>query len=184
MEAVIETEASVRGRYEPSSAETLAALLASSRRDSGEGRKMRSAIDIIAQHPNKVFERIERSGYDLQYGGPEPLLVRKPGEQVDLVLAQEMLIESRRAGLLVGQAQFVMRDAFYASAFDTRIEAEHKRQGLATAMYVLAEIILNRLLLPSAWLSPDAINFWNAPNRPFGRWGIGGHQAEGCPRRD
>jgi 8-oxo-dGTP pyrophosphatase MutT (NUDIX family)/GNAT superfamily N-acetyltransferase len=48
------------------------------------------------------------------------------------------------------------------------VDPEHRRKGLATAMYQYAEKLKNRKLRKSDAQSDDAAALWSQPNRPFG----------------
>lgn len=54
------------------------------------------------------------------------------------------------------------------TGFQTSVVSHHRRKGIATAMYVVAEKYTGRKILKSPVQSDDAKALWGRPNRPFG----------------
>jgi len=50
-----------------------------------------------------------------------------------------------------------------------KIEEQHRRKGLASHMYSVAEKTLGKKINPDINNSPDAKALWNQPKRPFGK---------------
>ena len=53
--------------------------------------------------------------------------------------------------------------------YETIVEPEHRRKGLASAMYAYAEEQTGRRVKPATDQTPDAQALWSQPNRPFGK---------------
>lgn len=50
-----------------------------------------------------------------------------------------------------------------------QVHPQHRRKGIATAMYVLAEKVSGKRFVPDTYQTPSGRALWDQPNRPFGK---------------
>lgn len=55
------------------------------------------------------------------------------------------------------------------SSHETKIHPEHRRKGLATALYQYAEQLSGKRMYPHHSQTSEANELWAQPDRPFGR---------------
>lgn len=127
---------------------------------------------LLRDHNNPKVRRAVDSGYTFQYVY-DPSLSLCP-----------LVVYAQKDGDYAGSATFNLGNTMtpdgcvqdHAFAQDVGVQAEHQRTGVATAMYVLAEIVL-RVPLKDGWdyegspQKPDAKALWAQPDRPFGQRG-------------
>ena len=116
-----------------------------------------SASQIIEQNPHSAFDRV--SGFVVVYELDEEI----PGWF-------SLKVQVKQADRIIGWGEFTS-DPDYAHSQNVAVDAEFRRRGIATAMYVLAEKVFGKPLTP-LWdgneNSVDAKALWKQPKRPFG----------------
>lgn len=68
----------------------------------------------------------------------------------------------------VSESDFDQNKAVTGFHFGLWTNPESQRKGYATKLYVLAELITNKTIIPSDDRTEWAEYFWDQPNRPFG----------------
>lgn len=113
---------------------------------------------LTASAPHAVFNRIEALGYTLQH-------FQCSGELVALIVRVFLADQE------VAEAEFA-NDERHAFCQNVKVEEGHRRRGLATAMYLLAELVLEKQLSNywngHPWQSVAAKAMWANPDRAFG----------------
>jgi ribosomal protein S18 acetylase RimI-like enzyme len=116
-----------------------------------------SASQITEQSPHPAFDRVSHFVvvYELDQEIPGWSRLKVQVKQVDRI---------------IGRGEFTS-DPTYAHSQNVAVDAEFRRRGIATSMYVLAEKIFGKALTP-LWNgnenSEDAKALWKQPKRPFG----------------
>ena len=125
---------------------------------------------LLASAPDAVFTRIAASGYTLVHR-------RSAGSKSAL---GDLVVQVLAADRIVAEADF-SDDGFAAHCQNVRVEEGHRRRGLATGMYLLAERVFGKPLWDfwkgEGWQSDAAKAMWAQADRPFG------HQAAGTGDR-
>jgi len=122
-----------------------------------------SAAELISTNPHDVFTSITIMGYSMEYSqlkDPMPSLV-------------DLDIRVLKDDLIVAQANFSDAETVGAYCQNVEVDKEHQRKKLATAMYLLAELIYSKPLF-NFWSgdhcqSEAAKAMWANPKRPFGQ---------------
>jgi GNAT superfamily N-acetyltransferase len=124
-----------------------------------------SADQLIQKHPHAAFERLNERGYKLLFefdsddGGKT---------------FTNLKVKAVDGDKLIGAADFT-DDGDTIHCQNVLVEPRYRRQGIANAMYVLAEKAFGKLLTDfwAGWKSEQqtaaAKAMWAQPNRPFGR---------------
>lgn len=69
----------------------------------------------------------------------------------------------------IAEAQFLINHKDKTvKPLEIGVNEDHRRRGIATNMYILAEAKTGYKMIPSDDASVDAESFWKQPNRPFG----------------
>lgn len=123
---------------------------------------------IIQRHPHPAFEKLTARGYDLWYQ-----IEDEDRDEDDRSPSIELLVEVRFGDRVIGKANFT-DDGYCAYCQNVKTEPNFQRQGVATAIYVFAEAVLNRKLT-NYWgddphQSADAKALWATLHRPFGAY--------------
>ncbi len=95
---------------------------------------------------------IEKEDY---YGAKDEVVARLNGQVVGRL---QINLEYENNGKL----------ANYITVSLIKIDREHRRKGLATAMYQAAEQHWGKKIKASGYRMPDGHALWAQPNRPFG----------------
>jgi ribosomal protein S18 acetylase RimI-like enzyme len=118
--------------------------------------------EFIERNPHPSFERVIDQGYEVLYAVESPSCVYRALD-----------IQVKHGKDVVAKADFVTdQNHEFGHCQNVFVESEHRRHGIATALYVFAELILG-VKLENFWdntknQQEDAAKFWNRPNRPFG----------------
>ena len=118
--------------------------------------------ELIASTPHALFTRIAALGYRLDHhhsDGPSSAL-------------RDLIVRVFESDCIVAEADF-SDDGFAAHCQNVRVEEGHRRRGLATAMYLLAERVFGKPLWDfwrgDGCQSDAAKAMWAQPDRPFGQ---------------
>lgn len=115
---------------------------------------------IIEQNPHPAIDKIINQGYNFKYRI----------EQAEL--SKELMIKVVSGENAVAEANFTDQGSDTVIPQNIRVLESWRRQGIATAIYILAEKILGKPLC-NFWSdddkqAPEAKALWAQPNRPFG----------------
>lgn len=115
---------------------------------------------VIAKHRCPAFKRLARGGFTLRYRL----------ERHWKCCEGRLHVEALRGQRVVGRAEFV-DEGLGAYCMRVEVERAFRRRGVATAMYVFAEQVLDTYLF-DYWGGSDqsaaAAALWAQPDRPFG----------------
>jgi hypothetical protein len=124
-------------------------------------RAYNDAEMLIQKHPHPAFDRVLGAGYRMEFRvGPDKYM---PDEMSLDVRVLEGSAHVATANLTDSDGGTYCQNVEVASA--------HRRRGIATAIYVLAELIFEKTLFRywTADQHSSAVDaFWAQPNRPFG----------------
>lgn len=113
---------------------------------------------LIKSAPHAAFSRIAVLGYTLQH--------EQFSQELVALIVSVFLADQR-----VANAEFA-NDERHAYCQNVNVEEGHQRRGLATAMYLLAELVLEKQLSNywngHPWQSVAAKAMWANPDRAFG----------------
>jgi ribosomal protein S18 acetylase RimI-like enzyme len=124
-------------------------------------RTDKDAETLIQIHPHAAFDRVLGAGYRIEFRvGPDEYM---PDET-------RLDVKVLKGSVRIATANVTDSDSgTYCQ--NVEVARAHQRRGIATAMYVLAELIFQKTLL-RYWTadqhSSAADAFWAQPNRPFG----------------
>ena len=120
---------------------------------------MQKANSIIEDNPHEAFNKIYKNKYEILYSTHE--------DKFETILNAEV----RFGDNIVANADFVISEGDL-HCNNVRVDEEHRRKGICTALYVFAEKLFGRKI-ENFWKgdpiqSDAAKKLWNQPNRPFG----------------
>lgn len=69
----------------------------------------------------------------------------------------------------VEETDFEKEEAILSYHQGLFVDPKYRRQKIATSIYILAEKITDLPIEQSTDVTNDAVDFWNQPDRPFGR---------------
>ena len=116
---------------------------------------MLDATELLVWHPHQAFRVL--TPYSVSY------------TNADEHISREVVIEVRDRELLLARANFSGQEEL-AWCQNVTVNSSYRRRGIATALYVLAEVIYGQPLY-NFW--PDeqteaARGLWSQADRPFG----------------
>lgn len=114
---------------------------------------------IIDANTRDAFQKVSEAGYGLWYA-------------LWPVSDEDLFVVVRHDGVDVGSAEFSHQDD-RVWCQNVKVNSDQQRKGLATAMYVFAEVFLGKTMV-NMWgtdeaQTDDAKGLWASTNRPFGR---------------
>jgi GNAT superfamily N-acetyltransferase len=118
---------------------------------------LRNAARFVNKHRNEHIEKVRQFGYRFRY--------RTETHK----RTTELFIEVTNDDRLVARANFT--DFQELCSQNVFVDPAHRRKGIATAMYVFAELYFSKSLYP-LWdaneQTAESQALWKQPNRPFG----------------
>jgi len=117
-----------------------------------------------------AVQAVERKGYTISHD-------EIPSNSGDFGKGGVVVRAYDSSGNEVGDALIYVEDKRTLFPRDVNVDENHRRQGLASAMYEYAEKIKKRKLRPSGDQTSEAQKLWSQPNRPFGNRAQPGEKA-------
>ena len=119
-----------------------------------------SGAPLFALNPHPAFERLVRRGCAISF------LIEQRFETF-----RELEISVTCDGAVIASANF-SEDETGPYCQNCNVDPTYRRQGIATAVYIFAEIVFGRHLYDfwrgNSFQSKNAKALWSQPNRPFG----------------
>lgn len=111
----------------------------------------------------------EKEGYEIHYKKTQPgkSFIEEHGVNPVVLQGDHHVIVTHQ-GKAVGWASFTSYKN-HIQPVNVEVKKEHRRKGLATAMYRHAEQSVGKKIEPSFLQSKEAESLWSQPNRPFGK---------------
>jgi GNAT superfamily N-acetyltransferase len=130
---------------------------------------MQDVQEVLGDNPHIAVKRVFCHGYKIYFR-------REPNE----FNQGPLYIEVRFNNVTIGKADF-QDDTYSCHCDNIEVQEEHRRKGIATALYVLVELLYKESICnfwgndSSNIQTASARALWSQENRPFG------HKKNTCP---
>lgn len=108
-------------------------------------------------------DRVHQQGYTFEYRF-EPYQDPTIADEAIVIVAMD------KSGKYVGHAEILLHNNGYLSPNDVEVKPEHRRKGIASALYQYAEQITDLKLKPHSVQSSDGESLWFGEEAD--EWGI------------